>query len=180
MSRLPKTNEYAPYYETYISKVPKDTDIIKILEEQKSKFLGMIRSLSDEQLNYAYDLGKWTVRQSIMHIIETERIFAFRALVISRNDKTSIPGFDQNVYVENNIVNHLDIDYLAKDFSATRNSSTIMFRGFADEQWLRIGTASDNPVSVRATAYMIAGHLNHHLALFKDRYGIAIAEQTFN
>jgi len=128
MSKIPNVNEYAPYYETYISKVPKDQDIF---------------------------------------------VFAYRALAISRNDKTPIPGFDQNVYVDNNFVSHLDAEHLWQDFSITRNGSIIMLKGLVDEQWLRIGTASDKPVSVRAAAYMIAGHLNHHMGIFKERYGMA-------
>jgi len=173
MSKIPNVNEYAPYYETYISKVPKDQDILHILLEQKILFVEFIKGLTEEQLQYAYEPGKWTARQAIMHIIETERVFAYRALAISRNDKTPIPGFDQNVYVDNNFVSHLDAEHLWQDFSITRNGSIIMLKGLVDEQWLRIGTASDKPVSVRAAAYMIAGHLNHHMGIFKERYGMA-------
>ncbi len=172
MIRIPNAEEYAPYYETYISKVPKDKDILHILLEQKNDFLGFIKNLSPEQLDSAYESGKWTVRQALMHIIETERIFAYRALAFSRNDKTAIPGFDQNQYVDNNTVSHLDTEHFWQDFSITRSASIIMFKGFVDEQWLRVGTASENPASVRALAYMIAGHLNHHAEIFSERYGL--------
>jgi len=172
MTSVPNDTEYAPYYETYISKVPKDVNILHYLVDQKNSFLEFIKGLSDEQLSLKYAEDKWTVGQVLMHIIETERIFAYRALAFSRNEKTPLPGFDQDVYVANNSVGHLDLEYFWQDFSISRNATVIMFKGFTEEQWLRIGTGSNNPMSVRAGAYIIAGHLNHHIGIFKERYGL--------
>ncbi len=169
---LPNATEYAPYYEKYISKVPANVNILDYLAQQKHLFTDFIKGIPEDKLSYKYEDNKWTVRQAIVHVIETERIFAYRSLAFSRNEKTPLPGFDQDIYVENNMVSHLDADHLLQDFSISRDGSLIMFKGFVPDQWKRQGTGSDNPMSVRAGAYIIAGHLNHHMEIFVERYGL--------
>jgi uncharacterized damage-inducible protein DinB len=132
----------------------------------------LFSSLTEEQGAYAYAPGKWTVKQALGHMIDTERTFAYRALVFSRNH-IELPGFDQDIYVANHDVNNISVKNLAEEFRATRLSNLYMIKGFSDEQLLRDGIASSSRFTVRAFVYMLAGHELHHLNIFRDRYGIA-------
>ena len=123
-----------------------------------------------DKFDYSYAEGKWTIKEIIQHIIDTERIFAYRALRISRNDKTPLPGFDENDYVDNTNAKRRGIQDLLSEFSAVRHSNLLMYKSFSDEQLRRIGIASNNEVSVRALGFLILGHLKHHQKVFQERY----------
>lgn len=168
MITKPQPEEYNPFYDTYISKVP-DVDILQLLKQLKGSSYELFSNLSEEKANYAYAAGKWTVKQAVGHMIDTERTFAYRLLCFSRNF-IELPGFDQNVYVDNSNANDRTIQSLAAEFRATRESNIYMVEALTDEQLDQRGIASGNPASVRALVYMLAGHEIHHLGIFKEKY----------
>ena len=132
----------------------------------------LFSNLSNEQAAFAYAPGKWTVKQVLGHMIDTERTFAYRALVFSRNH-VELPGFDQNVYVNNTDFDSQSIQDLAAEFKAARLSNIYMIKGFSEQQLLRTGIASNHLFSVIALVYMLAGHELHHLSVLKKQYGIS-------
>ena len=164
----PRETEYAPYYGRYISLVPR-TDIIGVLQKQQED-TESLRGLSDEEACFRYSPDKWSIKQVLGHVIDTERIFAYRALRIARGDKTPIEGFEQDDYVRNAPFERISMTELMNEYAAVRTSTISLFRHFAPEAWTRIGTASGKEVSVRALAYMIAGHELHHRKVLKEKY----------
>jgi uncharacterized damage-inducible protein DinB len=123
-----------------------------------------------DKFDYRYAEGKWTIKDIIQHVIDTERIFAYRALRISRNDITPLPGFEENDYVENTKANERGIQDLLAEFSAVRYATLFLFKSFSEEQLKRIGTASGTAISVRAIGFIIIGHQKHHQNVFQERY----------
>ena len=167
---IPK-NEYAPYFEQYIQLVSSDnTSIIDNLNESQKEFDDLLRNLPIEKHNYAYAKGKWTLKELIQHIIDTERVFCYRALCFARNDKTELPGFDQDVFVNNCNANDLDFYDLLDEMQNLRKSTIQLYKSFSNEALLRIGIASSNKISVRALGYLFSGHQLHHLSVVKERY----------
>jgi len=161
--------EFNPYYATYISKA-ENSNIIEGLHNRKNEFLDFVKSIPSEKLIYAYEKDKWTVAEVLQHLIDTERIFAYRALRFARNDKTSILGFEQDDYVPNSNANNYTKEEIISDFEATRNNSISLFRSFTDEMLLRIGEASGSSMSARAVGYILSGHQKHHIDVIKERY----------
>ncbi len=169
--RRPATHEFNPYYQTYINKV-EGYDFIVSLNQSLAKNLAKLQTLSEEQWNHKYDEDKWTIKEVLIHIMDTERIFAYRALRISRNDKTPLQGFEQNDYVPFYDANDRSIASLLEEYELLRRSTISMFKNMSNEMLERIGTASDAAVSVLAIGYMIAGHEIHHWNVLNDRYEI--------
>jgi uncharacterized damage-inducible protein DinB len=170
MISKPSPEEYSPFATGYVNLVP-DTYVVELLEQLMESSYQLLSKLTDEQAAYAYAPGKWTVKQVLGHMIDTERTFAYRALVFSRN-YIELPGFDQDIYVDNTDFNAQSIQDLAAEFKATRLSNIYMIRGFSEEQLLRTGIASNHLFSVRAFVYMMAGHELHHLRSLKEQYHI--------
>jgi hypothetical protein len=168
MSR-PEKNEYAEYYERYVSLVG-ETDIVAVLENQHTELVEFFKKIDEEKSLYAYAEGKWSIKEMIGHLTDGERIFAYRALRISRADKTPIEGFEQDGYIENSNFNHTPLSELIDELLYSRKSNLILFKNLTDEAWLRTGTASENPISVRGLAYIMAGHIRHHLSILNERY----------
>jgi uncharacterized damage-inducible protein DinB len=167
---IPK-NEYTPYFEQYLQLVSKEgKSIIEHLIDSQKKFESLLRNLPLEKHNFSYAEGKWTMKELIQHIIDTERIFSYRALCFARNDSTSLPGFDQDVFVENDTANDRDYYDLLDEMAVLRKSSVQLYKSFSDEALLRIGVASENKMSVRALGYLFSGHQIHHLNIVKERY----------
>lgn len=167
---IPK-EEYAPYFEQYIKLVAKESKtILENLEESQNEFNSLLRNLPIEKQNYAYAPGKWTLKQLIQHIIDTERIFIYRALCFARNDKTSLPGFDQDTFVANDTANQRDFLEMLEEMETLRKSSIQLFKSFSKDALLRVGVASNNKMSVRALGYLFAGHQKHHVNIIKERY----------
>ena len=167
---VPKT-EYAPYFERYMQlSVLKDKTIIESLESAQDEFECVLRNLPDNKHSYSYATGKWTLKELIQHIIDTERVFCYRALSFARNDQTSLPGFDQDVFVDNAAANNRDYYDLLDEMKVLRKSSIQLFKSFSKEALLRIGVASDNKMSVRALGYLFSGHQIHHINIVKERY----------
>ncbi len=165
----PDSTEYAPYFEKYIALVP-DGDIAVTLGRQIEDTLSLIRGLSEAQGDLRYAPGKWSVKEVIGHLIDAERIFAYRALRFARDDSTPLPGFDENRYVANAGFGSRSLADLADEFEYTRKSNVHLFKHLDADSWLRRGAANDNEISVRAIAYVIAGHELHHVGILRTRY----------
>ena len=165
----PEPSEYVEYYGTYIKLVP-DGDISTILEQQINNTLELLKNLNEEQAMFRYAPGKWSLKQVIGHLIECERVFAYRAMCFARNDPTALPSFDQNFYVENSNTNAQTLTNILDEFKSLRTANVAMFKSFDDEIMKRSGTASGFNFSVRAKAYIIAGHELHHRNIIQDKY----------
>ncbi len=165
-----KQTEFAPYYDKYIQLVEKQP----LLEALESGIIDVL-SLSEKitkfnKEKFSYLPEKWTAQELILHLIDAERIFCYRALCISRNDKTHFPGFEEDDYVKNSYGNQRSFDSIISEFIAVRNATISLFESFNEEQLLEIGTASSNPISVRATGFIIIGHQKHHFKILEERY----------
>lgn len=169
MRAKPETDEYASYYGKYVSLID-DDDIVAVLESQLDATVACLRGLSEEQGNYAYEPGKWSIKQLVGHINDAERIFAYRTLRIARGDQTPLPGFEQDDYIAGANFDALTLAELTTEFELIRRSNLALFKQFSDEVWVRRGTASGNPISVRALVYIIAGHEAHHMNILRSRY----------
>lgn len=165
----PDKNEYAPYYGTYISKVTAENPL-KALEESMEEARLFFQELPEEKANHRYQPEKWSVKELWQHAIDTERIMAYRALCIARKDSTELPGFDENAYVEALDLEGRELSELFEEYFDQRKATISLFKSFSPEALLRKGTASGQPVSVRALAYIIAGHQAHHIQIVKERY----------
>jgi hypothetical protein len=165
----PDSSEYAPYYGRYVSLVP-EGDILNLLTEQLQSTMSLLEGVSESEADYAYAPGKWTIKEVIGHIIDGERVFAYRALRIARGDRTPLAGFEQDDYVRNGSFGERSLEGLLEEFECVRRSTLHLLGSLNDEAWKRRGTASDNEVSVRALAYIIAGHERHHANVLREKY----------
>ncbi|HEY1952115.1 MAG TPA: DinB family protein [Gemmatimonadaceae bacterium] len=165
----PAKSEYLPYYERYIALVP-DGDVVVTLAAQMSETQALLHGLPSSVATYRYAPDKWSVNQVIGHLIDSERNFAFRALRFARNDPAPIPGFEQDDYVRNAAFDAYPLGELAAELDAVRQSTLLMFRHIDDAAWTRRGIANNAEVSVRALAYIIAGHELHHRDILLARY----------
>lgn len=164
-------NEYAPYYKRYINPIEiNGKTIITNLHESQEEFDSVLRNISTNKHDFAYAEGKWTLKELIQHIIDTERVFCYRALCFARNDKSALPGYDQDVFVANDTANSRDFIDLLDEMQVLRQSTIQLFESFPDDVLTRIGTASDTKMSVRAIGYLFSGHQMHHLNVVKERY----------
>ena len=169
----PEATEYADYYANYISKVP-GSDVLSVLESQRLQMLQLFAGRSERDGSFRYAPGKWTVKEVLGHIADTERIFAYRALRIARGDQTPLPGFEQDDYVRSGTFGDRTLAGLAEEFGAVRTASVSLLRSFNEEAWSRRGVASQKEVTVRALGFMIAGHQIHHRIILEERYFPAI------
>lgn len=169
--KRPLISEYNEYYHRYIANVKGD-----VLESMQNSLDTYIKLLSTTglDLDHKYGPEKWTVRECIVHFCDSDRIFAYRALRIGRGDDTALAGFEQDSYIEYNDFSHLSAQDLIAMIKTTINGTISLFRHMSKEDSEKIGTASNSPVSVRALAYMTAGHAIHHLNLFEDKYGLSV------
>jgi uncharacterized damage-inducible protein DinB len=165
----PTAEEYAPFYGTYMKMVGDGDDVLTLLEEQCAGSYALFSSLSDEQANYAYAEGKWTIKQVLGHMIDAERTFAYRILAFSRGQK-ELPGFDENEYVERATFNDRSITDLAAEFKKVRESNLYLLQALTPEQLNATGIANGNQISVLAIVYIMAGHELHHIKIVKERY----------
>lgn len=171
LSPRPASDEYLSYYERYISLVP-DGNLVELLAEQNRETVRLLSEVDDNRALYAYAPGKWTIKEVVGHLSDAERIFAHRALRFARSDGQPLPGFDENAYVPAGRFNERPIADLVDEFRAIRASTVHLFRYLNDEELARRGIANNNPISVRALAFVIAGHERHHAKLLRERYGL--------
>jgi uncharacterized damage-inducible protein DinB len=165
----PDASEYLPYYGKYIERVP-DGDLLQTMRAQVDDTLALLRGLDESRGGHRYAPGKWSIREVMAHVIDAERIFAYRALRISRGDATPLASFDENAYAENAGAESRTLADLAEELEHVRLGNLAMFRALDDAAWSRTGTASGGTVSVRALAWIIAGHELHHVNLLRERY----------
>ena len=165
----PERAEYPPYYQYYINLIP-EGDVLDSLRELQESTRSQILSLDELQGSVRYAEGKWSIKEVIGHIIDTERIFSYRILSISRGETTTLPGFDQDEYVRNAGFDRRSMESLAEEFVHLRASNLALFRSFDESASQRKGKANQLEVSVRALIYMLAGHEVHHLNIIKERY----------
>lgn len=164
-------NEAAPFYQKYINLVDKKTNLTAALTDGFLEFSDLkTLIITQEKEKYQYAPEKWTVQEVILHCIDSERIFCYRAQCISRNDKTHFPGFDENNYVVNSNANNRSFDSLVEEFVYVRQTTIALFKNLSPIQLLSIGTASNSPISVRAIGFIIAGHFKHHVQILRERY----------
>ena len=166
--KQPQVNEYAIFYKKYIDTV--SDNVIAELQDQASSFTIFLKGISSDKASYSYADGKWTVKELVGHVIDTERIMAYRMLTIARNDKTALPGFEENHYVKNAHFSERTLESLADEFSVLRNANMYLIKSFNEEEINRKGLANNLPISVLSLIYILAGHLNHHRAIIQERY----------
>jgi uncharacterized damage-inducible protein DinB len=165
----PQPGEYGSGYERYIN-LASEEDVVAALEAQSQETAALLGGLSEEQASQRYAPDKWSIKQLVGHVTDSERIFAYRALSIARGETTPLPGFDQDPYVANAASDDRSISDLTEELAAVRRANLMMFRAFSEEAWHRSGTASEYPISVRAIAFIILGHERHHVRILRDRY----------
>jgi len=173
MALRPAPDEYSAYYEKYISLVP-GNDVLSALETQRLQTVQLFSARSERDGNFRYAPDKWTVKEVLGHVCDTERIFAYRALRVARGDETPIEGFEQDDYVRNASFAQNRLADLAEEFHFVRSATLSLFRGLAPDAWQRRGVANKNAISVRALAFLIAGHELHHRRILEERYFAAI------
>ena len=165
----PESGEYAPYYERYISLI-EDNDILATLDRQRREMVLLLSGLSEEQGDFRYAPEKWSAKQVLGHVCDTERVFAYRALRISRGDATPMEGFEQDDYVKNGPFARHVIAEVIEDYIAVRRATISLLRSLEEPAWARRGVANKNEVTVRALAYTIAGHEAHHRRILEEKY----------
>jgi DinB superfamily len=169
----PEPGEYNPFYETYVSKV-QGGDVIAQLESQRLQTAQLFAASSERDGNFRYAPGKWTIKEVVGHLSDSERVFSYRAMRIARGDQTPLPGFEQDDYVKNGNFGEQSLADLVAEYGAVRAATLALLRSFDAEAGARRGTASDKPITVRALAFIIAGHELHHREILKERYFPAI------
>jgi hypothetical protein len=168
----PQAGEYAPYYDRYISLVQGE-DILNTLDQQRREMMLLISCRDDEEGDFRYAPEKWSAKEVLGHVCDTERVFAYRALRISRADATPLAGFEQDDYVRNGPFAQRPLADLVEDFIAVRRATLSLLRNLDETAWARRGSANKNEVSVRALAYIIAGHELHHRRVLEEKYFVA-------
>jgi len=165
----PQSGEFNPYYTGYIDRV-KEEDLMSFLEQQKQSYKDLVEQWPADRLDHKYEEGKWTVKEVLTHINDVERIFAYRLVTCLRGEEKSIPGFDENEYIRNANINHRVVENFINEFSALRSSSIALCKSVEEKDWLRQGNFNGSPMSARAIAYMMPGHVAHHLDILNERY----------
>lgn len=169
--KRPEASEHAEYYSRYINLVP-EGDVVATLEAQTEKFVDFLRSIPDAKGDYRYAPDKWSVKEMLGHIIDGERIFAYRALRFARADQNPLPGFEQDDYVRTAGHGRATMSALIEEFELVRKADILMLKHLDEAAWLRRGTASGNAVSVRALANILVGHGEHHWKVLREKYGV--------
>jgi hypothetical protein len=164
----PTVEEFNPYYKNYIESV--SDDVMAVLNDQAATFTEFIKNIPKEKADYAYAPGKWSVKELLGHLIDTERIMAYRALRFARKDMQNLPGFDENDYVRESHYHERSLETLADEFACLRKANSFLFASFNQEELLRQGPANGHPVSVRALLFIMAGHVIHHQNILQQRY----------
>ena len=165
----PSAQDYPPYFERYISLVGED-DLLEALRSSLAELVDFLEAIPADKAEFRYAPGKWTIKELLQHIIDTERIFSYRALCFARKEKQNLPGFDENDYALNADVAARNLKDLKKELLAVRETVYLMFRGFTNDMLSYPGLSNNNPATVNAVGYMILGHVRHHFNIIKERY----------
>ena len=170
-ARRPEPTEFAPFYAGYIARVS-ETDVLPALAAQPEQLLQLARSVPSELELFRYAPEKWSVRQTFGHLVDTERVLSYRAFCIARGETQALPGFDENEYVARADSDERPVAEIAGEFAAVRQATVLMIRRWKPDEWDRIGNANAKAISARALAFIMAGHVRHHVALLQERYGL--------
>lgn len=167
----PGEGDYASFYADYVDCVPEE-DVLIAMAQQSSQTQKVLASIDDAQGAFRYAASKWSVKEVLGHMVDAERVMAYRALAVARGETQSLPGFDEEEYVRHASFDTWRIGDLAESYALVRRANLVMFSNLPEEAWDRRGVANEHPVSTRALAYIIVGHERHHLAVLKERYGV--------
>ena len=167
--RRPEESEYAPFYGGYVGRVP-ETDVLAVLERQPEELRSLAGRFAGERERFRYAPGKWSVREVLGHMVDAERVFGFRAFCFGRGERAALPGFDENDYVAAAGDDARPLAAIVEEFALARAANLPVLRGLDAAAWDRVGTASGKPISVRALAFVMAGHARHHAAVLQERY----------
>ncbi|PCJ82511.1 MAG: DNA damage-inducible protein DinB [Bacteroidetes bacterium] len=167
---FPSKNEYPVYAEMYMKLVTQDGSLIEQLKASFEKTKALINGFSNEKLDYRYQKNKWSIKEVLVHIIDDERIYGYRALSFARNDKTNLPGFEQDDYSLNADTFERTIENIMEEYEAVRLATMTLFNGLSDRALKRVGIANKNQASARALGYHILGHELHHIKIIEDKY----------
>ena len=167
--KRPDKSEYPEYFEAYIKRVPGEA-VLKKLQDSILDLQEILAEVPEEFQNFSYAPGKWTLKDVIGHVIDTERIMAYRALRFARNDKVELPGYDQDIYVPNANYNSRTLYEIAHEFGVVRESNLILFKSLTEDALMRKGRANNWDMSVRAIIYVVSGHELHHLNVLQTKY----------
>ena len=170
----PRDTEFAPFYAGYVSLVP-EGEVLDVLAAQPGEVGRLAASVPQARETHRYGPGKWSVREVLGHVTDGERVFGYRAFCISRGEQAPLPGFDEQDYVRTSGFDARPLAEIAREFALLREVNLGVLRRLSDTDWDRMGTASGTPVSVRALAYILGGHVRHHLGILRDRYGVGTA-----
>ena len=163
-------SEYNAFYRNYVELVRNDVHLLDALRNEKQKNVSFYNEIPEEKWHYAYESGKWTILEVLQHVIDTERIFSYRALRIGRGDKTPLAGFEQDDYIKPSQANERSMQELVEEYSLVRDCTINLFKGFNDEALANTGTSSDAALSTRAAGFIICGHEVHHANIIYTRY----------
>jgi len=165
----PDLEEYPETYQHYMDQLP-EGDVLYLLDKHSTDLRHMFRHISDERAEQSYAEGKWTIKELLQHLIDTERIFSYRALCISRGDKQLLPGFDENMYAYNSLANIRLLGSMLDEYEQVRRSNLLLFRSFTSEMLSQVGKANGRNITVRAIIHMLAAHEVHHINILQTRY----------
>ncbi|MFC6999809.1 DinB family protein [Rufibacter roseus] len=174
MIQKPQPGEYNPYYEPYLQLFTNDTDVLDLLQKQQQEVVQLLGRVTEGDADFAYEPGKWSIKELLGHMNDTEKIMAYRALCVARGENQPLPGFDENTYVANSNFKDRTLSSLLEEHAVIRANSVFFFNTLSEETFSRIGNANGSPVSVAALAFIIAGHERHHLNILKERYLVKI------
>jgi uncharacterized damage-inducible protein DinB len=169
----PAPDSYAPFYAGYVARVPSG-NIIDVMDEHFARHLAALRGIPSDKEQYRYAPEKWSVRECVGHMCDTERVFSYRLLRIARADETPLPGFDENLFAQTAGHDAVPLTELLHEYSVVHQATLALVRHLPAAAWDRLGNASGKPVSVRALAHITVGHELHHMAIFRERYGLAV------
>ncbi|MGG3468632.1 DinB family protein [Neobacillus pocheonensis] len=173
MLQRPQESEYPEYYVPYVNSVP-EGDLLTHLKENLTKITELFENISEEDADFRYASGKWSIREVLGHMTDTERIMSYRLLRIGRGDQTALAGFEENDYVAASQINRLPVKNILDDFVATRKATITLIENMPEGAWANVGNANNTEVTARAVAYIIAGHEIHHRKIINDRYLAAL------
>ncbi|MFC4633378.1 DinB family protein [Dokdonia ponticola] len=163
-------SEYNPYYAPFIKMIDGDTTLIHALRESSEEVISFFNDIPSDKLSYRYDVGKWTPKEVLVHLMDTERIFSYRALRFARKDKVNLLGFDQNDFIPPSKADSRSMNSLIEEYKAVRDATIALFKNLDNTMLKEIGTGSGSPMSVRALGFITVGHEKHHVSIIKERY----------
>ncbi|MED3561319.1 DinB family protein [Bacillus xiapuensis] len=169
MLQRPNESEYPAYYQPYIQLVP-EGNLLQVLKDELQKTITLFEGISEEDSYFRYDENKWSIKEVLCHMADTERIMSYRLLRVGRGDETPLAGFNENDYVNGSQIERLPLKNILDDFLATRNATISLIQNMPETAWENKGVANDTPITTRSIAYIIAGHAIHHKKIITERY----------